>query len=90
MPKNRVEPFDLQPRRAHTDDPIPTVGRERDKRTPTKEGLERYPPDGYYRLDEEDSEPCTCKTDCPMPCNGQCGCSACDAAYQDWLTLPAT
>jgi hypothetical protein len=47
---------------------------------PTPEGIERYPPDGYFNTDFFGnllSEPCTCGAECPAWCEGQCGCEAC-------------
>lgn len=45
---------------------------------------ERYPPDGVYH---EAEERCTCRPDCPHDCKGECGCKACDARWQDWLSI---
>lgn len=51
------------------------------KPLPTVEGLDRYPPDGYY-----EDEPCTCKPDCDFNCRGNCNCEACALAYADYLS----
>lgn len=56
----------------------------------TEEGKRRYPPDGIYACDANDSgdwEPCTCAPSCADPCKGQCGCVACRTAYGDFLSL---
>lgn len=47
---------------------------------PTQAGAEQYPPDGLY-----EGIPCTCKWTC-VGCKGECGCDACWAAYQDFLS----
>lgn len=49
--------------------------------TPTEEGKKRHPPDGLY-----EDYACTCTESCRRPCNGQCGCKACGAAYSDFLS----
>ena len=54
--------------------------------TPTETGIRAYPPDGYYTVDAEEAYPCTCTPDCPPQCKGQCGCEACNCAYQDFLS----
>jgi hypothetical protein len=41
---------------------------------PTPEGIQRHPPDGYFRtdfFDEPVCEPCTCSADCPKWCEGR-------------------
>lgn len=50
------------------------------KPIPTLEGINRYPPHGYY-----DREPCTCNPDCEYSCRGECNCKACAYAYADYL-----
>ncbi len=55
---------------------------------PTAEGKRRWPPDGIYGM--TDPQPCTCKPECNDPRKGECGCQACDNAYQDWLSSPAS
>jgi hypothetical protein len=50
---------------------------------PTPEGLRRYEPDGYYREGGEPI-PCVCKPECSYACKGECGCKACNAAFQDF------
>jgi hypothetical protein len=52
---------------------------------PTEEGKKRYPPDGIY---DDGAGPfvCTCKPECPPACKGKCGCEACHAGYQDFLS----
>lgn len=49
----------------------------------TKEGVKRYPPFGFYGKDN----PCTCTEQCSNPCKGTCGCAACRAAYNDFLSM---
>ena len=51
---------------------------------PTTEGLQRYPPDGYYHIPDgidlaSVSDPCTCDEHCDNPCIGatSCECLAC-------------
>jgi len=51
------------------------------KPQPTEFGLRLYPPDGLY-----DGEPCTCLSGCWDSCSGKCGCLACGAAYNDYLS----
>lgn len=53
---------------------------------PSQTGIERFPPDGYHRNDDW-LWPCTCKPECSWVCKGDCGCLACDAIYQDAMTL---
>ena len=58
---------------------------------PTEEGIKRYPPNGVYTggFGEEDKDwwlPCTCTQKCETPCKGECGCQACDMAYNDFLS----
>ena len=58
---------------------------------PTNEGKRRYPPDGIYKggfsdKDKNFWEVCTCTKGCPDPCKGQCGCKACRACYNDFLS----
>jgi len=48
---------------------------------PSKKGIKKYPPDGYY-----EGVPCTCKDKCLYNCKGECGCKACKALYQDFLS----
>ena len=57
-------------------------------RTPTKEGVLRYPPDGRYVANGDDSNApfCTCSPSCPADCKGQCECEACSDAYGDFLS----
>jgi len=57
-----------------------------EKPEPTAEGRKRYSPTGTYD-DGCGVYSCTCKPDCEDPCEGRCGCEACDAAYQDWLSI---
>uniref|UniRef100_A0A6M3LI05 Uncharacterized protein n=1 Tax=viral metagenome TaxID=1070528 RepID=A0A6M3LI05_9ZZZZ len=60
---------------------------------PTEEGKRRFSPDGIYKgefTNEEDSdfwEVCTCSSECPNPCKGQCECKACSACYNDFLSM---
>jgi|GEM_PF-1294160 len=58
-------------------------------KTPSKEGKKRYRPDGFYKgpfMDDQSFwEACTCAPECPDPCQGQCGCQACETAYEDTL-----
>ena len=60
---------------------------------PTEEGKRRHPPDGIYKgdfFDEADKdfwEVCTCSENCPDPCKGQCGCKACRANWNDFLSM---
>jgi hypothetical protein len=60
---------------------------------PTEEGKKRYPPNGIYKgdfFDDSESsywEVCTCKSECPDPCKGLCGCKACHANYMDFLSV---
>lgn len=54
---------------------------------PTKKGKEKYPdePIGYYTANGLNwKTPCTCKEECSFSCRGECGCSACSEAYQDF------
>jgi hypothetical protein len=48
---------------------------------PTYQGLDRFPPTGYY-----DEIPCTCNDECRLNCKGECGCEACKACYSDFLS----
>jgi hypothetical protein len=48
---------------------------------PTEEGKKRF----EFTLGYYDEIPCTCTDNCPDPCKGECGCSACRAAYCDSL-----
>jgi hypothetical protein len=50
--------------------------------SPTKEGMRRHDPTGFY-----DGFPCTCKSECAPDCKGECGCSACQTAYSDFLSV---
>ena len=52
-----------------------------ERSTPTKEGIKRRPPDGYYMADIDDRFPCTCSPECVNPCKGSCGCRACSVLY---------
>jgi hypothetical protein len=52
--------------------------------TPTPEGMRRYPStQGYFEFTpsvwstEQAPQPCVCIESCPMPCPGDCGCTAC-------------
>lgn len=54
-----------------------------DAEAPTPEGVQRYEPDGYYREGGE-AVPCTCKPTCASACKGECGCRACQMAFQDF------
>jgi len=60
---------------------------------PTEEGMRRHPPDGIYKggffadADKIFWEACTCSSDCPYPCKGQCDCKACNANYNDFLSM---
>ena len=51
---------------------------------PTDDGLRRWEPFGFYAC-----HACTCLPTCDDPCKGDCGCEACDAAYQDYLSGPS-
>jgi len=42
---------------------------------------EKYP-DGYYY-----EFPCICTEKCKDACTGECGCKACAAAYNDFLSV---
>lgn len=53
---------------------------------PSNEGLKRYPPNGRYDANDSPGPPCTCTTDCPSDCKGQCGCVACTDSYGDFLS----
>ena len=59
---------------------IQRCAEEFSRKHPTAEGLRRYPDatEGYW-----EDIPCTCQPDCPDPCRGGCGCSACNNAYMD-------
>ena len=59
-----------------------------EQKEPTEEGKKRYSPDGYYRDHPTDGEryPCLCTEECMRPCKGECGCPACDASYNDYLS----
>ena len=48
---------------------------------PTVTGKEKYP-DGYYY-----EFPCICTEKCKDACTGECGCKACAAAYNDFLSV---
>jgi hypothetical protein len=49
---------------------------------PSKEALERWPPDGRYN-----DWLCVCTPACDDACDGHdCGCMACYEAYQDNLS----
>lgn len=50
--------------------------------SPTAEGLSRFQPDGLFL-----GKACTCKSDCPNPCRGNCGCLACQTAYRGFSVL---
>lgn len=50
---------------------------------PTHEGIQRYEPDGYYTANGY-PVPCTCRETCLLACKGECGCRACDMAFQDF------
>lgn len=52
-----------------------------DDTKPSAEGLHKYPPEGRY-----EGYACTCKPECTYDCKGQCGCRACNASYQDFLS----
>ena len=52
---------------------------------PTEKGIEKYPPDGFYTANG-DNTPCTCLKSCPWTCKGVCGCEACHEAYGDFLS----
>lgn len=56
---------------------------------PTREGVRRWPPDGYLQLngavDVRRQVACTCSEHCGE-CHGDCGCAACELGwlvYQD-------
>ncbi len=54
---------------------------------PNEQALRRYPnTGGTYTPATQDAEPitCTCKAGCATPCRGECGCRACEAAFEDW------
>jgi len=52
---------------------------------PTATGMKKYPEgNGYYIANEPDGPPCTCKESCSYFCKGECGCEACNQAYQDF------
>jgi hypothetical protein len=60
---------------------------------PTREGVRRWPPDGYLRLngavDVRQQVACTCAERCGE-CHGDCGCEACELGwlvYQDEQAL---
>jgi hypothetical protein len=57
-----------------------------DAEQPTDEGRKRYEADGFYVVDADWRIACTCKPTCPADCKGECGCKACEAAYQDFLS----
>lgn len=53
---------------------------------PTSVSRKNYPdsvPPGYY-----EDYPCTCDPQCDDPCKGGCGCEACSASYEDYLSSP--
>jgi len=51
---------------------------------PTKTGIEKYPPNGYYTASSPDGPPCICKPSCDYFCKGSpCGCEACQQSYSD-------
>jgi len=53
---------------------------------PSKEGKQRYKPDGYYASSDKLRLPCTCLASCPNPCDGlMCRCRACEQAVLDSL-----
>ena len=54
---------------------------------PTREGIRRWPPDGYLRLngavDVRGRVACTCTERCGE-CHGDCGCAACELGWLVW------
>ena len=54
---------------------------------PSKEGLNRYKHFKGFYFDGISRYPCTCKPECPDPCNGECGCEACRNVYLDFRKL---
>jgi hypothetical protein len=47
---------------------------------PTSQGIQRHPPDGYFRTDffgGSVCKPCTCTADCAEWCEGECDREAC-------------
>lgn len=44
--------------------------------------------EGWYqpKNDPDEPLPCSCQPSCPSNCKGECGCAACHAAYQDFLS----
>lgn len=70
-------------RRAIADAAAAMAGLPTTPELPTREGVQRYEPDGYYRESGE-PVPCTCTPACPPACNGQCGCRACRMAFADF------
>ena len=62
-----------------------------DHRTPTPEGLRRWPRTEGYHPDVCASDtqpdhdlPCTCTAACETRCAGECGCMACDFAFVEF------
>ena len=64
-----------------------TWNKEMDEPRPTDAGRAKYPPDGYYHATPGEMIPCTCEPSCLGGCKGECGCKACHAAYQDFLSF---
>ena len=57
------------------------------ERKPTKTGVKAYPPNGYYMETHFHEEyPCTCTERCGPNCKGECGCKACSACWNDFLS----
>ena len=54
---------------------------------PSKEGLSRYKYFKGFYFDGISRYPCTCKPECPDPCNGNCGCESCRNVYLDFRKL---
>lgn len=70
------------------EDYLDIIGRKEKNLEPTERGKLNYPvkPIGYYVVDAEEQYACICKDNCPKPCKGDCGCLACNTAYNDYLS----
>lgn len=56
-----------------------------DRSKPSEEGKRRYPPDGFHPGFADIRVACTCGPACADPCNGHCGCLACEHSLSDAL-----
>ncbi len=54
-----------------------------DEPEPTEVGRKvQHPDDGYFK-----GIPCTCTVKCPTPCDGSCGCRACEEAQRRFKAI---